>query len=567
MAAPKNIRDLTREHRHVRLVPGLHGANPQSIRQIANLATFVSTSRRIQDLQLLEKLARTLHDVTNEEVLLIRMLPNEAGQPANEWSPLNSVPFDRFAFAGRLQSVTDGVKRLFLRVGSEAGDRRYVAAVLGHCARFFKHVLVHAEPDAGREPVTECVRRARLAYALVGQDTDSFARYREYNAWLTRNEKVRRTYLKPVLCLGPDELPQAQEDLRPALGTTVHLYLRDCPNGGCASRIQSALSSPGGLHFDLRRWAREIGRCRIGLAMSSGGAKGFAHIGVLQVLEDHGIEIDLIAGSSMGAYIGSLWAAGHTTAFIRDKAMELQGRWGWWKLIDPVLLPRRGFIAGNKIRKLLMESIGDAQFCDLVRPLKVVTTNLETLEREVFDAGDVAAAVQASAAIPGVCNPVEINGEFYVDGGVVDPLPVKLLREKGIERVIAVNTVPTSDLMRRTRELEHIRARRLGARPWWKRFVERQFNYCANGNIIDIIQQSFTGAQIPNAEEACRCADVVIRPINLDGSWHDFHRPRKYIALGRRTALEHLSELKALTRPREKHHEYQGPHYPMATAA
>ena len=567
MAAPGNIRTLSREDRHGRSDARSHPPRSGESRQIANVATFLATSRRIQDLALLEKLSRTLHQITESEVLLIRVLPAEAGEGPHEWSPLNSVPYDRFAFAGQLQTVADGVKRLFMRVGAEPGDRRYVSAVLGHCARFFGHVLVHAEADAGREPVTECVRRARLAYALVAQDVDSFAHYREYNAWLTRNENARRAYFKPVLCLGADELPQAQEDLRPALGTTVHLYLRDCPREECTTRLHLGSEWPGGLHFDLRRWAREIGRCRIGLAMSSGGAKGFAHVGVIQVLEDHGIEVDMIAGSSMGAYIGSLWAAGHDARFIRDKAMELQGRWGWWKLIDPVFFPRRGFITGHKIRKLLMQSIGDAQFCDLVRPLKVVTTNLETLERAVFDAGEVAAAVQASAAIPGVCEPVEIDGEYYVDGGVVDPLPVKLLREEGIERIIAVNTVPTPDLMRRARELEHIRNRRLLARPWWRRFLDRQFNYCASGNIIDIIQQSFTGAQIPNAEDACRAADVVIRPINLDGSWHDFHRPRKYIALGRRTALAQLSELKALTRPMEKRHEHQTPHYPMATAA
>lgn len=567
MAAPKNIRSLGRQHRHTRFYADPRRTRAGSPLQIENLTTFLSTSRRIHDLPIIEKLAHAVHAASNAEVLLVRLLPAEPGEGPHEWSPLNTVPYDRFAFANQLQTIAHGVKRLFMRVGSEAGDRRYVTAVLGHCARFFKHVLVHAESDAGRGPVTECIRRARLAYALVAQDVDSFARYREYNAWLTHNEKARRAYLKPVLCLGSEEMPQTREDLRPALGTTVHLYLRDCPREDHSTRIQLDADWPGGLHFDLRRWAREIARCRIGLALSSGGAKGFAHIGVIQVLEEHGIEVDLIAGSSMGAYVGSLWAAGHNARFIRDKAMELQGRWGWWKLLDPVFFPRRGFITGNKIRKLLMQSIGDAQFCDLVRPLKVVTTNLETLEREVFDAGEVAAAVQASAAIPGVCSPVKIAGEYYVDGGVVDPLPVRLLREEGIERIIAVNTMPTPDLMRRARELEHIRTRRLKARPWWRRFLDRQFNYCATGNIIDIIQQSFTGAQIPNSEDACRNADVVIRPINLDGSWHDFHRPRKYIALGRRTALAQLPELKALTRPMEKDHEHETPLYPMATAA
>jgi len=247
--------------------------------------------------------------------------------------------------------------------------------------------------------------------------------------------------------------------------------------------------------------------------------------------------------------------------------MELSGRWGKWKLMDPVFPPRRGFLGGEKIKKLLARSIGQAHFCDLLRPLRVVATNLMTLERKVFDSGEVATAVHASSAIPGVCVPVEIDGEQYVDGGVVDPLPVDLLREQGIEKVIAVNTVPTHELMRQIRERDLRRQARLARRPWWQRLFNQQFNYFAEGNILDIIQQCFTGAQIPNAEEACRHADVVIRPISVEGAWHDFNRPRKYIALGRRMTNELMPEIKALTKPTESPYEYQSVDHSMASAA
>ncbi len=537
--------------------------------QLENVSAFISTfpgmGLGVDDL--IERLAETLVEVTSGKTLLIRLQPASPGEPSRDWSPLHSLPFNSFAFAGQLQSLPGGVNRLFLRVNGESADRKYLNAFLGHCSRFFAHVLVQMEPEVGRGPMTECVRRARLAYALVRQSDTSYARFREYNGWLKKSGKARRVYLKPALCLSAGELAQTQEDIHRAIGATIHIYLRDCPEDDQTTRLRLGCDWPGGFCFDLRRLAREIGRCRIGLALSSGGAKGFAYVGVIQALEKHGIEVDAIAGCSMGAYIGALWAYGYDSKYILHKALELHGRWGLWKLIDPVFPPRRGFIRGEKIKNMLKASIGDAQFCDLLRPLKVVAANLETLESRVFDTGDVATAVQASAAIPGVCVPVEIDGETYVDGGVVNPLPVNLLRQQGIEKVIAVNTIPTPALMRCARERAREQVARYRAKPWWKRLLNRQLNYFAAGNILDIIQQSFIGAQIPNAEEACRHADVVLRPINFDGTWHDFNRPRKYIALGRRVTLEHLDELKALTKPNMVHHEYETINHAMATAA
>jgi len=112
------------------------------------------------------------------------------------------------------------------------------------------------------------------------------------------------------------------------------------------------------------------------------------------------------------------------------------------------LSPRKGFIRGGAVRRRLQQTIGDAHFSELVRPIRVVATNLYTLDRVVFSAGEVASAVHASIAIPGVCAPVVIDGETYVDGGIADPMPVDVLEEMGIDHIIAVNTIPTPAYMR-----------------------------------------------------------------------------------------------------------------------
>jgi NTE family protein len=305
---------------------------------------------------------------------------------------------------------------------------------------------------------------------------------------------------------------------------------------------------------------------RVGLVLSSGGAKGLAHIGVIQVLEENGIPIDTIVGSSMGAYIAAVWAFGHDGATMEKLAREVEGRWSWLRLLDPVLVPRSGLLRGEKMRRRLKASIGDAQFSDLVRPLRIVATNLHSLERVVFSSGEVALAVQASSAIPGVCAPVRIGDELFFDGGVVDPLPVDVAREMGLQVVIAVNVIPTPSYMRCRIEFDREQAAaRQDHLKGLKRFFRRTIDTVASVNMFDVIHRTMLGAQMRLAEHSGRHADLVLRPLSFDARWHDFHRPGKYIALGRRTAEEHLSEIKALIK---KHtHEHGATDNALAVAA
>src|SRR5438876_2813398 len=254
----------------------------------------------------------------------------------------------------------------------------------------------------------------------------------------------------------------------------------------------------------------------------------------------------------MGAYIGAVWAFGNDGITMERLAREVEHRWGLLELIDPFILPRQGFFRGEKVKHRLKKSIGDAHFSELVRPLRIVATNLATLERAVFSSGEVAEAVHASSAIPGACVPVKIDGELYIDGGIADPLPVDVLEEMGIERIIAVNTIPTPSYLRRRVEIEReMAARRRRRTNKIKALLNHYLNYCAPGNILDTILRSFNGAQMRVADLACLSADVVLRPLSFDGRWHDFRRPGKYIALGRQEAEEHLEEIKSLVTRKE----------------
>jgi len=177
-----------------------------------------------------------------------------------------------------------------------------------------------------------------------------------------------------------------------------------------------------------------------GLALASGGAKGVAHIGVIESLEEMGITIECVAGSSIGAVVGAVYVCGSLKRF--REAMLAMTRRKMFQLVDPVF-PKSGFIRGDKLIEFLRDFIPPGvRFEDLPIPLAVVATDFGTGQRAVFTQGLVLPAVRASMSIPGVFEPVEIGGRIYVDGGAADVLPADLPRRLGARRVIAVGLHP-----------------------------------------------------------------------------------------------------------------------------
>ncbi len=274
---------------------------------------------------------------------------------------------------------------------------------------------------------------------------------------------------------------------------------------------------------------------KIGLALSSGGARGLAHIGVIQVLEESGIKIDAVAGSSMGAYVGALWAAGCDGAQLEALAAEIGSPLDFLSRLDMALPPFQGLVHGRKIRDHLARDIGWADFAELEREFYTVAVNLDTHQRAIFHKGDVADAVHASLAIPGLCVPVEIGGQRFCDGGVVDPLPCGVLIEAGCDFVIAVNVIPSFAEVDRGLE-----RRRPGARGL------SRWNPFATGNMMDVLRRSVWSAQIRLAHLTERRADVIIHPSLAGSRLHDFHHWARYIELGRTAALQVLPDLLSL---------------------
>lgn len=175
-------------------------------------------------------------------------------------------------------------------------------------------------------------------------------------------------------------------------------------------------------------------RKKLGLALGSGSARGFAHLGILKVLEDNDIPIDFISGSSMGAVIGSIYACGTDLDMIIKFAKTLDEK----EYLD-VVIPRRGFIKGEKFTELITLFTKGYTFDQTKIPLNVVAYNLTEDKHVIFNSGKICEAVRASMSIPGVFLPFERDGIVYVDGGVVDRVPSETARNMGADVVIGVD--------------------------------------------------------------------------------------------------------------------------------
>jgi NTE family protein len=549
-----------------RSVPSVSTTSRSQLSPLARperVVTLASLSHRIADGYIAEAVAQTLHAETGASVLLVHLQLSEASVTLQDWSRIHPRVNGEFGFNEHLLSAPGNVRTLRLRAAGESPEVSDFAGLVSHFSQHFHYVLIHVSSLVPVPLLMECLAHSGRAFLLLQPTSEDIYHrdllFREIRAH-PRNDNFN---LKTIVCRERGE--EHFNDLLKQMGASAHGFVHGCPP-------PSVNAEPGHWHDqhfkdDIRRLAREIARRRVGLALSSGGARGLAHIGVIQVLEENGIEVDVVAGCSMGAYVGAVWAYGCDGQLMEKLAREVEHRWGLFELIDPFILPRQGFLRGEKVKRRLKRSIGDVHFSELVRPLRIVATNLNTLERTVFSSGEVASAVHASAAIPGACAPVNLGGVLYIDGGISDPLPVDVLEEMGIEKIIAVNTIPTPAYLRIREERERDQAEARGRRPSrLKAFVNQYLNYFAPGNILDTIMRSIHGAQMRIAEQSCKHADLVLRPLSFDGRWHDFRHPAKYIAIGRREAEEHLEAIQALVNRKETADELNLAHDAMATA-
>lgn len=175
---------------------------------------------------------------------------------------------------------------------------------------------------------------------------------------------------------------------------------------------------------------------RLGLVLGGGAARGFAHVGVIQVLEERGIRPDLVVGASAGSLVATLYASGLGARELERLALDMdEALLADWSL--PIL--GRGMLRGEALARYVRQTVNGRLLEDMALPVGVLATDLGSGEGVLFRRGDAGEAVRASSAVPGVFTPVRINGRSYVDGGLVAPVPVRHARQMGAEVVVAVD--------------------------------------------------------------------------------------------------------------------------------
>ncbi len=250
----------------------------------------------------------------------------------------------------------------------------------------------------------------------------------------------------------------------------------------------------------------------IGLALSGGVVRGIAHIGVLEVMEEEGIPIDAIAGTSAGSMVGALYAAGLSLSEIKRIALKSR-----WKDVFKLTIPKMGIISSEGIYKFMDEHLPVKKFSSMPIPFAAVATDLKTGEKVSIMSGSIAKAVQASCSLPVIFTPTKIGRKLLVDGGVSSQIPVRTVREElGASIVVAVDV------------------------------NYRAVEYDDFDNIFKVAAHLSALYASRNAREEAKLADEVIRVDAKGIAVYDLSKAKELIRRGRKAATTAIPEIKAL---------------------
>ncbi len=480
------------------------------------------------------------------------------------------------------------------------GGEQLIAPLLSGLTNRFHYILIDL-PVGVSSSVMKTLVQSDLIYLLTGPTREHIIRTNALIHQLRSSMGAVEQRMKVVVNLLEDNERLGLTEVRQQLQEPVAFVLPYVASGSGQltaeeiARLLENRSSP--FTVTIRRVARELGGLLVGLALGSGAALGLAHIGVLKVIEREKIPIDIIAGSSIGAMIAGLWAAGYSAEELERMACRYKNPWdvrrlfvldfgipvfsilvgsaagilvsmlaGFWTgfliglviciAVGLVLGPLAGGpIQGARLMAKLQEDFAGKTFEDTWLPVKIVAAAPMAREEVIFDSGPLADAVRASVSIPGIFKPVMYRGKICLDGGVVSPIPVHVLKRAGAKHVVAVNVFPTTaELIAHRQEVQRRRTERdaqLASRSLPIRLllrIRQELVRSVTPLVFDVIMRSMQSMEHQIAEVACREADLTLRPTVPGSHWLEFFNPEKFIRRGEEVALQFLPELKRIAR-------------------
>jgi len=434
---------------------------------------------------------------TRKEVICIQII----SESAEAKKSLKLKDFSEETFAAYL--IKGDIDRLCLQV--DVGDK--ILALLNFLSESYHFVLYEVPPRFLETYLAEFVEPTGQLHFLIFPQKGGLKKAAGIIRDLRAKNPLNPEKIKVILAefAGPDKLPFKQK--RKFVDHPIYASL-------------PALKLPV-YSRTLSRIAREVGEVTLGLALGSGAAYGFAHIGVLKVFQEEDIPVDVICGSSMGAIIAALWAAGFSLKEITALSAQCGRKIGSFSL-SGISFPFKGVMKARHLENIFKGIFKDLTFYDLKHTLKVVSFNFLKRKTVILEEGPLYKAVAASCAFPGIFAPIHVKKDLLLDGGVLNPLPTKVLLSRNVHKIIASNILLSPQQ------------------------ASREYSRKGNLHVFDFIFGSIETMQQQFVGEALKIADVVIHP-DLEGlGWTDFTKMEEFIKRGEVACRKEIDRIRQL---------------------
>ncbi len=324
-------------------------------------------------------LVAALAQETGESVLLLDMSGRRPGITLSKCENFNFRSWD--AFEDSKTRALQKYDRLTLELSGDEREIPRIAPLFGAVVKQYDYVLVDL-PNQVSSSILACLMQSDQIYLLAKNEDESLYKTKLLLQDLKSHPQSVAPKAKVMLtAVDQSKFPQSEAAGNRA-GQEISYFLRWIPEAevGSVDGLPYALRKPMAPYsLVVRRIARELGNVLVGLALGSGAARGFAHIGVIRILEREGIAVDMVSGSSMGALIAAAWAVGKSADEMEEIALRLKGKRAFLKLLDP-MFPGAGIIRGMRIYRFLQSIVGDLTFKDTVIPVRIVGADLNTTE-------------------------------------------------------------------------------------------------------------------------------------------------------------------------------------------
>ncbi|MCF7907868.1 MAG: patatin-like phospholipase family protein [Candidatus Omnitrophica bacterium] len=447
-------------------------------------------------------LAKEIKNQTKKEIVCIQIIPSAQASFSDK---KRGLLLNNFSETTLYDYIKKGSIDSLCVIADSSRDFASIINFLSESYHFILYEIPYSFSELDRESLIEPAQNLHyLIFPKKGALKESSNAIKN----LIKQNPVNREKIKVILAEFPvdDQLSFVQKN-----------SLLEHP-------IEAVLSSQDSLSYQatLRRLARQIGEVTIGVALGSGAAYGYAHIGVLKTLAEAKIPIDIICGSSMGAVIAALWATGFSISDIENYSTEVGKGIGSFSLFG-LSIPFQGIMKAKRLESIFKKIFGNLTFYDLKQSIKVVTFDFKRRETVVLEEGLIYEALAASCAFPGIFEPVCLKKDIFLDGGILNPLPTKILLQYGAHKIIASNITLSQEQ---------------ALSEYAKRDKFHIFDFIFGS--IETMQQHFV-------RQAIELADVTIHS-NLEGlGWTEFNKIDEFIARGQAAAQDKLTEIKKLT--------------------